>query len=55
MRYSVAFFQIWYDFISGDEWTIAAFIAVAVGAAFWLVHSRVQAWWLLPLAAIVTF
>ncbi len=53
MRYIVAFLKFWYDFIIGDDWTIAASIGVAVAATFWLVHSNSKAWWLLPLAAIV--
>ena len=52
MRYIVSFAKFWYDFIIGDDWTIAAFIAAAVGATFWLAHSNTQARWVL--AAIVT-
>ena len=54
MRYIVSFTRFWYDFIIGDDWTIAASIAAAVGATFWLAHSNAQAWWVLPLAAILT-
>ena len=54
MRYILSFSKFWYDFIIGDDWTIAASIAAAVGATFWLVRSNIEAWWLLPLAAIVT-
>ena len=54
MRYILSFAKFWYDFIIGDDWTIAASIAAAVGATFWLVRSNIEAWWLLPLAAIVT-
>ena len=54
MRYVKSFGLFWYDFIIGDDWTIAVSIAAAVAATFWLVHSNIQAWWLLPLAAIAT-
>jgi hypothetical protein len=54
MRYILSFAKFWYDFIIGDDWTIAAYIAAAVGATFWLVRCNIEAWWLLPLAAIVT-
>ena len=54
MRYILSFTKFWYDFIIGDDWTIAASIVTAVAATFWLVHSNIQAWWVLPLAAIVT-
>ena len=54
MRYILSFAKFWYDFIIGDDWTIAASIATAVAATCWLVHSNIQGWWVLPLAAIVT-
>jgi hypothetical protein len=38
----------------GDDWTIAASIAVAIAVTFWLVRSNIQAWWLLPVAAVLT-
>lgn len=54
MRYIASFVKFWYDFIIGDDWKIAASIGAAVAATFWLVRSNIQAWWLLPLAAIIT-
>src|SRR5205807_9432991 len=30
MRYIMAFLKFWYDFIVGDDWTIAAAVAVAI-------------------------
>jgi hypothetical protein len=53
MRYFVAFLRFWYDFLIGDDWTIAASIALAVTATFGLVHADIDAWWLLPAAAIL--
>ena len=52
MRYILSFAKFWYHFIIGDDWTIAASIAAAVAMTFWLVHSKIQAWWLLPVAAV---
>jgi len=54
MRYIKTFLAFWYNFIVGDDWTIAASIAVAIAVTSWLVQSKVQAWWLLPAAAIFT-
>jgi hypothetical protein len=54
MHYITAFFTFWYHFIVGDDWTIAAAIAVALAMTFLLVRSNIQAWWLLPAAAILT-
>ena len=38
-----------YEFVIGDDWTIAAGVAVALGVTYALAHSGVTAWWLLPL------
>lgn len=54
MRYIFAFLKFWYDFIIGDDWTIAAAVAAAVVATGLLTHSNIRAWWLLPIDAIIT-
>ncbi len=45
----VAFGRFWYDYIFGDDWTVAVaiFIGLAVTAVLNLNH--VVAWWLIPL------
>jgi hypothetical protein len=53
MRHIIAFLRFWYEFIIGDDWTIAASMPVSVLATFWLDHSNIAAWWLLPIAAIL--
>ncbi len=50
MNWITRFFVFWYDFIVGDDWTVAAGVVVALLASAWLVASGVAAWWLLPLA-----
>jgi hypothetical protein len=50
MRYLKAFGLFWWDFIVGDDWTVAAGVAVALGLVAILVDQGVNAWWLLPLA-----
>jgi hypothetical protein len=53
LRWLESFGRFWYDFIIGDDWTVAATVAVAL-VATWLLHrAGVAAWWLLPLAAVV--
>jgi hypothetical protein len=45
------FGRFWYGFIIGDDWTVAATVAVAL-VVTWLLHAAaVAAWWLPPLAA----
>ena len=52
MRYLVGFGRFWYEFIIGDDWRIAAGLAVALGLCALLVHESIAAWWLLPLAVL---
>lgn len=47
------FGRFWYGFIIGDDWTVAATMAVAL-LVTWLLHrAGVAAWWLPPVAAVV--
>jgi hypothetical protein len=50
----VGFGRFWYRFIIGDDWTVAA--ALAVGLALTALLSRTQfpAWVVIPLIVIVT-
>jgi hypothetical protein len=52
MRLLVRFARFWWGFIVGDDWRVAAGIAVAIGLSALLVKLGVPAWWLLPLAAV---
>ena len=47
------FGRFWYGFIIGDDWTVAATMAVAL-LVTWLLHTAaVAAWWLPPVAAVI--
>jgi len=49
-----SFLLFWYDFVVGDDWRVAAGVAVALGATAGLVHAAgLNAWWLLPVAVAV--
>jgi len=50
MRYLSAFGRFWWNFIVGDDWRVAAGVAVALGFTALLTHVGVNAWWLLPVA-----
>ena len=50
MRYIRAFGMFWWDFIVGDDWRVAAGIALAIGLTSLLTQKGVNAWWLLPVA-----
>jgi len=45
-----AFGEFWYDFIIGDDWSIAVGIVLAFFGTEWLKGSTGQSWYLLPIA-----
>jgi hypothetical protein len=44
------FGAFWWEFVIGDDWRVAAGVAVALGASAALATTGEPAWWLLPLA-----
>jgi hypothetical protein len=50
MRYLRSFGRFWWNFIVGDDWRVAAGVAVALGLTSLLTHKGIDAWWLLPAA-----
>jgi hypothetical protein len=53
VKYLGAFGRFWWDFIVGDDWSVAAVIAVGLVLTYLLAHRGLNAWWLLPLAVAV--
>ena len=45
-----AFAGFWYDFVIGDDWRVAAGLALALSLTALLVDQGVTAWWLMPIA-----
>jgi hypothetical protein len=54
MKYLVAFLRFWYRFIVGDDPRVAVAIATAIGLTAALASWDVSAWWLMPIAVVVT-
>jgi hypothetical protein len=52
LSWVVAFGRFWYDFIIGDDWTLAAAIAVGLIATAVLNSRGVPAWWLVPVIVV---
>jgi hypothetical protein len=50
MSFLKRFAMFWWDFVVGDDWRVAAGVALALGATALLAHEGVNAWWLLPVA-----
>jgi hypothetical protein len=44
------FGAFWWNFLVGDDWRVAAGIALAFGLTALLATTSVPAWWLLPVA-----
>ena len=49
----VGFGRFWYHFIIGDDWTVAAAVAVALILSAVLNVNHVVAWWLVPVTVVV--
>jgi hypothetical protein len=53
VRWLKSFGEFWYDFVVGDDWQVAVIVVVALVATALLAHgASVNAWWLLPIAAM---
>ena len=48
----VGFFRFWYDFIVGDDWTVAAAVVAALIVTALLSGAHIVSWWLLPIVVI---
>jgi hypothetical protein len=53
MRYLRDFGRFWWDFVVGDDWRIAAGLAVALGLCAALAQDGITAWWVLPAAVVL--
>jgi hypothetical protein len=49
MKWIVQFGRFWYDFIIGDDWTIAAAVVGVVGITAAIAHAGDVAWPILPI------
>ena len=50
MRHVRSFGRFWWNFIVGDDWRVAAGVALALVLTAVLTHTGTNAWWLLPAA-----
>jgi hypothetical protein len=47
------FGAFWYDFVVGDDWTVAFGVLLALVLTYALSSASLPAWWLLPLAVVL--
>ncbi len=55
MRRVKAFLAFCYDFVIGDDWTVAAAVAAALAITYAVSKTSVPAWWIVPAATAVIF
>jgi hypothetical protein len=53
MSWLASFGRFWYRFIIGDDWTVAAAVAIGLIATFLLNKVQFPAWLVIPLVVIV--
>ena len=49
-----AFLRFWYDFVVGDDWTIAAAVVVVLGGAAVVVAVGAGGWWWMTIGVVAT-
>jgi hypothetical protein len=52
VRYLRSFGRFWWDFVVGDDWRVAAGVAVALGLCAALAQDGITAWWVVPPAVV---
>jgi len=48
----MGFLRFLYDFVVGDDWTLAVLAVAAILAVWLLDRGGVEGWWLLPVAVV---
>jgi hypothetical protein len=49
----VAFGRFLWDFVVGDDWRIAAGVAIALGLTALIANAGIAAWWVMPVAVML--
>ena len=52
MRFLKSFGQFWYDFIIGDDWSLAAGVVIALALVALVSRTSAPAWWILPVVVV---
>lgn len=50
MHYLVSFGHFWWEFVVGDDWSVAVGVVIALAITGLLAHLDIVAWWVMPLA-----
>jgi len=49
----VGFGKFWYDFIIGDDWTVAVAVFIGLIVTGILNSNHIVGWWLMPIVVVV--
>jgi hypothetical protein len=52
LSWIAAFGRFWYQFIVGDDWTMAAAVLLSLVITAILNTARIPSWWLVPLVVV---
>ncbi|MGB7053454.1 MAG: hypothetical protein WBG41_17965 [Acidimicrobiales bacterium] len=52
MIYLRRFSRFWYDFVVGDDWTVALGVVAALAVTWFATHHGRNWYWLLPVAVV---
>jgi len=50
-----AFGAFWYDFVVGDDWTVAVAVVAGLAVTYGVSRTSSPAWWILPAAFVLVF
>ena len=53
LAFVAGFVRFWYDFIIGDDWSMAAAVAIGLAVSAVLTSRGLSAWWVIPPVVIV--
>jgi len=54
MSHVRGFARFCYDFVVGDDWTVAVAVVISIGLTALVAHRGVPAWWCMPVAVTAT-
>jgi hypothetical protein len=54
MRFVKRFALFWYDFVVGDDWTLAVAAVISISLTYFLAHRGWNAWPVLPVMFMIT-
>jgi len=53
VRHLRSFGRFWWNFVVGDDWRVAAGLAVGLVLTWYVTDRGADAWWLLPIAVVL--